>query len=220
MKIAAIRKLSLIDYPWKISSVIFTQGCNFRCGYCHNPHLVIPSLYSPEISEEEALSFLSSRVGKIEGVVISGGEPAMHAGLDEFIKKIRAMNFLVKLDTNGSLPEVVQSLIDDSLLDYIAMDIKAPFDQYPELCGPAADITKIKETISLIKSSGLPHQFRATVVKGIHSIDDIRAMEEIAGEPLKLQNFKFTKDHISTEFTRENEFSTEEFEALSKKIEV
>lgn len=216
MKIAAIRKLSLIDYPWKISSVIFTQGCNFKCGYCHNPHFVVPSLYSPVITEEEVFAFLSSRIGKIEGVVISGGEPSIQPNLPDFIKKVRSLGFLVKLDTNGSFPEIIKNLLEENLLDYIAMDIKAPLEKYSEICGADIDVCKIKESISIIKSSGIKHQFRTTVVKGIHTRDDIQTLDEIAGEPVMLQNFKFTGGHIAYNLSKENEFSADEFDELTK----
>ena len=122
MNIGGIEKFSLIDYPGKISAIVFTQGCNFRCGYCHNPELVFPSLFRSSISEENVFSFLKKRIGKIQALVITGGEPTIQEDLIDFIKKVKQLGFLVKLDTNGSNPKVIKEIIKAKLVDYIAME--------------------------------------------------------------------------------------------------
>jgi pyruvate formate lyase activating enzyme len=206
VKIAALYKLSLVDYPGKISSVIFTQGCNFRCGYCHNPHLVLPSLFTPPLDENEIFNFLGSRIGKVQGVVITGGEPTIHTGLIPFIQKIKALGYLVKLDTNGALPDALEKVTDANILDFIAMDIKAPLEKYKEVCGVEADSQNIKRSIEIIKASGIPYQFRTTLINGIHTPEDVEYVRSLAGEDVILQYFKYTTNHINASFTSENEF--------------
>ena len=137
--IGGIQKTSLIDFPGKIAAVVFTQGCNFRCGYCHNPSLAVSSPHwENRLSHKDILSFLQTRIGKLDGIVISGGEPTIQSGLYDFIKEIKNMGFLVKLDTNGTNPQVLERLINDNLLDYIAMDIKAPLEKYPQIINIAS----------------------------------------------------------------------------------
>ncbi|OQX50761.1 MAG: anaerobic ribonucleoside-triphosphate reductase activating protein [Candidatus Cloacimonas sp. 4484_209] len=133
MKIGGFQKVSLIDYPGKICAIVFTRGCNFRCPYCHNPELVLPENYSPLIPEEEIFSFLEKRRGKLDAVEITGGEPTLQEDLTEFIRKIKEMGFLVKLDTNGSFPSVLEKVIYSGLVDYIAMDVKAPLEKYRQV---------------------------------------------------------------------------------------
>lgn len=188
MIIGGFVKFSLNDYPGKTAAVIFTLGCNFRCRYCHNPELVLPEKYAPEIPLGEVYSFLESRVGKLDAVCITGGEPTEHLDLPEMIKKIKEMGFLVKLDTNGSRPEMLEKIIKEGNIDYIAMDIKAPFDpySYQKITGTPVDTEKLKKSINLIINSGLPHEFRTTVVKSLTSFDDLR---KIAGSIKGADNY-------------------------------
>ncbi|MHB8336574.1 MAG: anaerobic ribonucleoside-triphosphate reductase activating protein [Ignavibacteriaceae bacterium] len=212
MKIAAIQKLSLIDYPGMISSVIFTQGCNFRCGYCHNPSLVLPQSFGDFVLEAKVFDFLQTRIGKIEGVVITGGEPTIQFDLVRLIKKIKALGLSVKLDTNGSNPGMLKKIIDNKLIDFIAMDLKAPLNKYSAICNVNVDIEKIKKSIFYIKNSGIVKQFRITAIKGIHTIEDLDSIKGIIGDNITLQNFKFSGKHIGNSFSKENEFSSKEMD--------
>jgi pyruvate formate lyase activating enzyme len=194
MRIGGLRKLSLIDYPGEVSTVIFTTGCNFRCIYCYNSHLVLPELFPQDIPEDEILKFLSTRIGKISAVVISGGEPAIHNDLPRFIKVIKNLGFKIKLDTNGTNPAALKNLLDSNLLDFIAMDVKAIPEKYDSICGVKTDIKKIIKSIGIIKNSSIPHQFRITLVKGFHTDEDVKIIEaSLTGESLTKQYFKYEK---------------------------
>ncbi len=167
MRIGGLQKFSLIDYPGLISAVIFTQGCNFRCPYCHNPELVLPDRFEAPIDPEDVFAFLDSRKGKIEGVVISGGEPTLQEDLLHCLKRIKERSFKVKLDTNGSRPDVVKHALDNHLLDFIAMDIKAPPDSYFALSGVEVNMHDIEKSIDLVLCSGIEHLFKTTVVPNL-----------------------------------------------------
>lgn len=191
MQIGGLQKISLIDYPKKIATTIFVQGCPFRCHYCHNSELVLPSLFKSPLKEEEVLKFLKNKIGKIDGVVISGGEPTSQKDLISFIKKIKEMGFLIKLDTSGINPGVLKELLQLNLLDYIAMDLKAPLEKYSEVVGTCVDIKKIEESITLIMTSNIDYEFRSTILEDLHSIEDIKKMaKQIENAPLfVLQKF-------------------------------
>ena len=176
MRIGGIQKFSFIDYPKKTSAVIFTQGCNFRCEYCHNPQLVYYNMFQVSIPQEEILAFLESRKNQLDGVVITGGEPTLQPDLIEFIKKVKEMGFLIKLDTNGSNPDVLKQIINQKLVNFIAMDIKAPFDKYNSVCCVPVDISAIKQSIELIKKSGIDFLFRTTYDKSKLFDEDIQTM--------------------------------------------
>lgn len=176
MLIGGFQRFSLIDYPGKICAIVFTQGCNFRCPYCHNPELVYPKLFSHPIPEEDIFAFLETRHGKLDAVVITGGEPTLQPDLIEFTKKLKADEYLVKLDTNGSNPCILSKLIEQKTVDYLAMDVKAPLARYPEITNSNADPAKIKQSIELIKHSGLDYEFRTTVVKSQLDKTDILAI--------------------------------------------
>jgi pyruvate formate lyase activating enzyme len=194
MIIAGLVKFSLNDYPGKTTAVVFTLGCNFRCRYCHNPELVLPEKYAPEISMDEFFSFLETRRGKLDAVTVTGGEPTQHADLPEFLEKIKKMGFLVKLDSNGTRPEVLEKIVEKKLADYIAMDIKAPFEKYQEITCVAAAPEKLKKSVKIILDSGLPHEFRTTIVKSLTSFDDLR---QIAQSVRGAQNF-FLQRFVAT----------------------
>lgn len=164
MYIGGIERYSLIDFPGNIAAVIFTQGCNFRCGYCHNPELVYPSLFKPSIPEGEVLEFLGKRKGKLDGLVITGGEPTMHEDLPEFMGKVKKLGFKVKLDSNGTNPDMLEEIIKSGLADYIAMDIKGPLQAYEEVVCAAIIPENIERSIKLIMSSK-NYEFRTTIVK-------------------------------------------------------
>ncbi len=173
MKLGGFQKMTLIDYPGKIATTVFTVGCSFRCGFCHNPELVIPVQFpAPNNMVEEFFQHLSKRKGKLEGVCITGGEPTIQPDIIEFIKKIREIGFLVKLDSNGSQPEMLKKIIKEKLVDFIAMDIKSSQQNYNKAIGLKFDIKKIKKSVKMIMESGIDYEFRTTVVPGIHSEQD------------------------------------------------
>lgn len=176
MRIGGLQKFSFIDYPNKTSAIIFTQGCNFRCEYCHNPELVYYNMYQIPVPEEQVIAFLESRKNQLDAVVITGGEPTLQPNLIDFIKKVKDMGFLVKLDTNGSNPQVLEQIINQKLVDFIAMDIKAPFDKYNLVCCVPVDIDDIKLSIKLIKNSGIKFLFRTTYDKSKLFDKDIQTM--------------------------------------------
>ena len=173
MLIGGMQKLSLIDFPKKIAATVFTQGCPFRCHYCHNAELVLPEKFNPLILESDVFQFLNNRIGKLDAVVISGGEPTMQPDLPLFIKKIKDLGFLVKLDTSGINPHKLSFLIKAGLIDYIAMDFKAPFDKYPNIIGKSIDIEKIRQSIDIILNSSIQHEFRTTLVCNLLSFEDV-----------------------------------------------
>ncbi len=179
MKIGGLLKFSLIDYPQKMSAVIFTQGCNFRCSYCHNPELVLPQEFHTPLLEKDVLAFLEKRRHQLEGVVISGGEPTLQKDLIPFLRKIKKMGYAIKLDTNGSHPEVLQSVISQKLVDYIAMDIKSPLEKYHLFTQGNDYLAEIKSSIEMIRTSALDYEFRTTYVKSVLSEKDISKILEI-----------------------------------------
>lgn len=173
MRIGGIQKLTLIDYPGVIATTVFTVGCSFRCGFCHNPELVLPEKF-PELNEMEKEFFehLEKRKGKLEGVCITGGEPTIQPDIIEFIRKIKDMGYLVKLDSNGSNPHVLEKIIQEGLVDFIAMDIKSAPENYSKVVGLNVDIEKIKKSVKMIMESGIDYEFRTTVVPGVHSEEE------------------------------------------------
>ena len=178
MLIHGLQKMTLLDYPGYVACTVFLNGCDFRCPYCHNFELV-DGTAKPLMEDEEFFAFLGKRKGLLDGVCISGGEPLLHKDIDVFIRKIREMGFKVKLDTNGYHPDMLKALIDEGLLDYIAMDIKNSFAKYPITTGtPDIDTSIIKNSISIIMNSGVDYEFRTTVVGGLHSENDFDQMGE------------------------------------------
>lgn len=197
MKIGGIHRFSLIDFPGKIACTLFTLGCNFRCSFCHNASLVLPQKFAPTINMQEIEHFLNKRKNQLQGVVISGGEPLLHEDLIELLTFIKSLKLEVKLDTNGSFPKRLKHLIDEGLLDYIAMDIKNTFSKYDKTCGCSVDLAKIKESIEIITTSNLPHHFRTTFYKEEISETDIDIIQkEIIPENSKfiIQDYKETPD--------------------------
>ena len=176
MRIGGFQKVSLIDYPGEIGAVVFCQGCNFRCPYCHNPELVNPVLFSECIPEEKIFSFLSSRVGRLDAVTVSGGEPTIQKDLPTLLSWLKNKGYLVKLDTNGSMPGVLERLIAEKKVDYIAMDIKGPLKKYGDITMVPTFIDDIQESIRLIMRSGLKYEFRTTIVDSLLNEDDLLAI--------------------------------------------
>jgi len=172
MIIGGFQKFSLIDYPDKICAIVFTQGCNFRCPYCHNPELVDPKKFGIELNKDEILSFLDRRKGKLGAVTTTGGEPLLQSDLSAFLSAIKGLGYLVKLDTNGSFPSRLKKIIELKSVDYLAMDIKTSLDKYHQAIKTKIDTRKIFDSIRLIMNSGLDYEFRTTVVKDLFEKDD------------------------------------------------
>lgn len=227
MTIGGMEKLSLIDFPGYLSAIIFTKSCNFRCHFCYNPMLVFaegenelknigegPSL----IPEEDLFLFLKDRAGKLDGLVISGGEPTLQHDLKDFIIKVKDLGYKVKLDTNGTNPEKVLDLIENKLLDYIAMDLKAPFNSYEKVVNVKTDMEKIKKSVKILLEGNLPYEFRTTVVPGLLDENDILKMsEDIAGARLwYLQKFKSDINLVNNNFKDKNPFTDEDMKEMVK----
>ncbi|MDR3274312.1 MAG: anaerobic ribonucleoside-triphosphate reductase activating protein [Puniceicoccales bacterium] len=195
MLIGGLQKVSLIDFPGKIASVVFTQACNFRCPFCHNATLVDRRQFGPTLSEDEIFGYLSTRKEQIEGVVISGGEPTLQSDLKQFMCKVKDLGFRTKLDTNGTKPDVVAELINLNLADFIAMDIKHDFARYDLACGVQARIEDIIRSIDLLKTCGVDYEFRTTIVPGIHSRNDVVSIAKNIGGAKKFVIQEFVPDH-------------------------
>ena len=201
MKISGMQKLTLLDYPNKTACLLFTQGCNFRCPFCHNKSLLENESSNEIILEEEVFAYLDKRKNVLDGVCITGGEPLLQPNIEEFIKKIKEKGFLVKLDTNGSFPGRLKWLIDNKLVDYVAMDIKNNFINYGKACGiENNNIENIKKSIEILEKSGIEHEFRTTVVKEIHDIEMIENICKYIGKDEKyyIQNFVDNENVLQT----------------------
>ena len=206
MNIAGVQKVTLLDYPGKVACEIFTQGCNFECPFCQNSSL-IPITNTGEFSEEEIFEYLNLRKNILDGVVITGGEPTVQKDLKGFIKKIKDLGLLVKLDTNGGNPKVLQELIDEKLVDYVAMDIKNIFNKYNITAGKKINLDNIKKSIEILKASKIDYEFRTTIIKEMHSLDDIISICKLVGDAkYYLQNFEDSENvlnHSLHGFSRE-----------------
>lgn len=210
----------MVDYPGKIAATVFTVGCSFRCSFCHNPELVLlPQFPTPNKMEEEFFEHLMSRKGKLDGVCITGGEPTIQPDLIDFIRKIKKMGFLVKLDSNGTRPDVLKKIFDEKLVDFVAMDIKHAPEKYDEAVGIKADIASVKLSVKLVMRSGVPYEFRTTVVPGIHKEKDFEDISKwISGaKAYSLQEYREMKilDPALKEKTRGKKI---DLDAIAKRI--
>ncbi len=200
MLIKGLQKLTLLDFPDKMACTVFTFGCNFRCPFCHNASLVLADRATEDtMPEEEFLSFLQKRRGILEGVCITGGEPTLQSDLPDLIRRIKAMGYAVKLDTNGYRPGVLKALVEEGLVDYVAMDVKNSLARYGETVGISRfDSTPIEESLDYLLEGHVPFEFRTTLVRGLHTVDSIRDMgKRVAGaERFFLQTFKDSGDLI------------------------
>ena len=228
MIIGGLEKLTLLDYPDHLAAIIFTQGCNFRCHFCYNPMLVLPREGTDEknkkkekgfspLSPEDLFLFLKERFGRLDGVVITGGEPTLHPDLPSFIKKIKDIGYLVKLDSNGTNPEMLQTLIKEKLIDYIAMDLKGPLAKYEKVVGAPVDCDNIEKSVKIIMTSGLPYEFRTTVVPDLLAASDFRSMGEVIKGASKwyLQNFKSDTELVNSDYKKRSGYSAKEMEGLA-----
>lgn len=221
MKIGGLIKFSLVDYPGKVSAIVFAQGCNFRCSYCHNPELIARENKKQEIPEEEVFEFLKKRSGHLQGVVVSGGEPTLQEGIIAFLDRLKRLGYLVKLDTNGSNPKMLKKLIFIRLVNYIAMDIKAPLWKYRDIVGVDVDTEAIKESIEIIKNCGLRHQFRTTLVKPLCSGEDIPKIVSLIGneENYKINPFKADAKILDKNLLNKTHYTENEINLLKEKWE-
>jgi pyruvate formate lyase activating enzyme len=193
VRIGGLNPFSLSDFPGHVAAVVFTQGCNFRCPYCHNGSLIpMNSSTSTLILLEEVFLFLEKRRTQLNGVVVSGGEPTLQPDISLFFHRVRSMGYQIKLDTNGSRPEILTRLFKEDLVDFIAMDIKAPFALYDRLTGVCAPKERLEESIALIAQSGIDHEFRTTVVEPLLSESDLQAIQAMVphGSRHSLQEFR------------------------------
>lgn len=223
MILGGLQKISLIDYPGKIACTVFTVGCNFRCPWCYARELVLPEEIKkqPILEEEDFFNFLKERKGLLDGVVICGGEPTLHPDLPQFCEKIKNLGFLVKLDTNGSNPKVVRNLIDKNLIDFVAMDIKAPSkEKYERNAGVKIDFEKIKESVNLLKQGRIDYEFRTTVVPTLHTREDIIEIAKwISGaKHYSLQKFDPKKAPIDPKFGKIKSYPESFFLEIKKEI--
>jgi pyruvate formate lyase activating enzyme len=200
MKIGGLQKISLLDYPNKLSAIIWTVGCNLCCPFCYNKQLLSDKNIK-KISEDEIFSFLKKRIGKLEAVSITGGEPLLQKDISNFIKKIKNLGYLIKIDTNGTFPIVLNDLIERNLIDYISMDVKAPKKKYSYLCGKKVEINKIQKSIDLIKNSSIEYEFKTTIIPGMLEKKDIIkiAVWLNGAKQFYLQQFKNDTSLISKE---------------------
>lgn len=204
MIIAGLQKLTLVDYPEKLACTIFLAGCNFRCPWCYNPELVLPEKIkdSSQITKKDFFDFLKYRKNLLDGVVICGGEPTLNDDLPIFCKKIKKMGYAIKLDTNGSNPEMISNLVDEKLIDYIAMDIKAPKEKYKEATGAKIDIKQIQKSIDILKKGEVDYEFRTTMIPKLLGKEDVIEIVQWIGPAKKycLQNFQKERDTVNPEF--------------------
>ena len=198
MEFVAINKLSLLDYPNKVSCILFTRTCNFRCPFCHNG-LTLLEDFETEITFDEVISFLKKRQGILDGVVISGGEPTLMPDIADKIKVIKNLGFLVKLDTNGSNPDILLDLLEEGLIDYVAMDIKNSINKYDLTAGAKVTHERILKSIDILKSSGVEYEFRTTLIKEFHSKEDMYEMGKMleGHKNLYLQKFQISDGVIN-----------------------
>ncbi|MBO4388178.1 MAG: anaerobic ribonucleoside-triphosphate reductase activating protein [Spirochaetales bacterium] len=221
MTFSGFIKTDLVNYPGLVAAAVFTGGCNFRCPYCHNPEFVVPGsdpAYSDETyTEEEILAYLTRRSAMLDALVVSGGEPTLHPDLPAFLRRVRPLGLKIKLDTNGSRPAVLKSLICSGLVDYVAMDIKAPFEKYG-LFG-FADTAAIGKSIGILERSGIGHEYRTTCPKGLLEPDDFPKMAKLIGNNAKwyLQTFNPRKT-LDPEFGRASAYTEAELRAIAASV--
>jgi pyruvate formate lyase activating enzyme len=229
MFLSGIQKLTLLDYPGKVACTVFTPGCNFRCGFCHNQEFVSPAeikkIASSFIPAEKFFKFLKTRQGLLDGVVICGGEPTLQTDLMDFIQKIKALGFLVKLDTNGYLFPILKEIINNKLVDYIAMDLKTSLADYPRVVDTNLDIEEIRKSIELIKNSFIKYEFRTTIIQELHSKNILTDMANLLTGAKKycLQKF-IPRKTLNPRFQNYHPFTAEEvipiIKLFKKNIEV
>ncbi len=217
LKLGGLQETSLLDYPGKICAIVWTAGCNFRCPFCYNPNMVYGN--TDIIPIDHVLSFLDKRKGKLDALSITGGEPLLHEDLDLFIREVKNRGFLVKLDTNGTFPHQLKQLLDEKLVDYVSMDVKAPFEKYDQLAGTKVNIDKIKESINLIMESAADYEFKTTVIPGLLEKKDIITIASMlkGAKRYYLQQFKIDVPVINNELLAITKpYKKHDFEEMKK----
>lgn len=210
MNICGFEKFSLVDYDNYVTCTVFTKGCNFVCPFCHNSSLVLKEKFAENIPEEDVFSYLKKRKGMVDAVCISGGEPTLQPDLKEFIKKVKKMGFKVKLDSNGTKPELLKELIDEKLVDYIAMDIKNSLGKYAQTVGlNTIDLTPITKSINLLKKSNIDYEFRTTLINEFHTKNDIEKIAELV---------KGAKNYALQKFVDNGECITHNLTEVDKEV--
>jgi pyruvate formate lyase activating enzyme len=223
MTFSGFEKTDLVNYTGFVAATVFTCGCNFRCPYCHNPEFVIQgsdqTYFGETYAEDEVLSYLQKRRSLLDALVVSGGEPTLHTDIAPFIRKVRELGLKVKLDTNGSRPDVLQLLLSEGLLDYVAMDVKAPFGKYQSL--GFKDTDKIKASISILECSSVEHEFRTTCPKLLLSLEDFAEMAHLVGSKTRwyLQTFNPRKT-LDPAYGEVGSYSKEELQAIAESLEM
>jgi pyruvate formate lyase activating enzyme len=221
MIIGGLQKLTLIDYPDKVACTVFLAGCNFRCPFCYSSELVLPEKIAkqPKIAEKEFFNFLENRRNLLNGCVLCGGEPTVNKDLPEFVIRIKKLGYRVKLDTNGSNPEMLKQLIEKKLIDYVAMDIKAPKEKYSQAAGVDIDVNKIQKSIDILRENKIDYEFRSTIVSGVQNREDIIQMAKwIKGaKKYYLQNFRAEKT-LNPKFEKVKANSDEYLSGIIKEI--
>ena len=213
MRIHGLQKLTLLDFPGHTACTVFTGACNFRCPFCHNASLVLHPDELPAMPEEELFAFLEKRKKLLDGVAVTGGEPTLQPDLPDFLRRVREMGYAVKLDTNGGRPEVLKHILDEGLADYVAMDIKSSPENYERAAGVSGILDAVKESAKLLRHSGVPHEFRTTAVKNLHTADDFRRIGEWLGgeERYFIQSYADSGDILTPGMEA---FSNAELDAL------
>lgn len=203
MLIGGLQPVTLLDYPNKVAAIIFTAGCNMRCPFCYNPELVLPDLIKDDklYKQDEVIKFLKKRKKYLDGLVITGGEPTLQEDLIDFLGLMKEIGYQIKLDTNGINYKVLKNVVKDGLVDYLAMDIKGPLDSYDKFCG-VKNFKEVEKSIELVRSCGLPYEFRSTLVRGLHELADMEKMAKmIAGAKLYyLQNYRREDKQVDDDF--------------------
>lgn len=204
MKIGGIAKTTLLDYPGHVAATVFTAGCNFLCPFCYNRDLAENNIADSElISEDELFAFFAKRKNILSGICISGGEPTLQDDLADFIRRMKDLGYLVKLDTNGYRPDVIEMLLKEKLLDYIAIDIKGTIAKYPTLCGiEEIKIAELEKSFKLVKHSGINHEFRTTVIRELHTVDDLITIgQQLSGSEWYLQAYEENENVLKKGYT-------------------
>lgn len=221
--IKGIQKTTFVDYPGKIAATVFTWGCNFRCVFCHNSALVDAKKGQdlPIIPEAEIIEYLKGRTHQLEGICVSGGEPTIHPDLPDFIRKLKALGYTIKLDTNGTNPDMLQALITEGLLEYIAMDIKGPIGLYPQIVNMEVNEENILRSIEIIKNSGVRHEFRTTVMPDFHQEKDIDSVGCMlrGAQHYSLQQFRASEGVLNASYQEAQSYTGEELTEMAKKFE-
>lgn len=221
MKFAYLEKLTLIDYPGHLAALAFTQGCNLRCKFCHNPDIVLCNKGLETIDEEEVLKFLKTRIGILEGFAVTGGEPLLHGEkLLSFLRKVKSLGFKIKVDTDGGLPEMLEKFIESKIVDYWAMDVKTSLVKYSQITQVDLNSSKFAKSIGLIKTAGVDYEFRTTYLKGHHSTEEFVAISDLVNGSTNyyIQNFR-PGNTIDNTLDKSNSFSISELEEIKSYFE-